>query len=190
MRTVQILGAGWSWGDVPPLDPTAETWGTNNVIFARYAGQFHGWDRWFDLHPTAHIQRRRPQAYDWYTRQDGSKPIYQWEINPDIPGSRAYPKDDVLRYFSTQGHEERDFWGSISWLIALAIYEGYERIDLFWFVLQHDQYTKQIPSTRYWIGQARGRGVRVCIHGDSMLKPQQGLYGCEALSPQREIASV
>lgn len=186
-RKVELLGAGFTWGEVPPLDPSAERWGTNNVMFARYSGVFEDWHRWFDLHPSDHIQRRRPQAYDWYTQQDGSRPIYQWAVNPEIPGSKAFPKDGVLKYFS-RDHEERDFWGSISWMLALAIYEGFTDIDLFWFSLMNDEYTKQIPSTRYWIGQARGRGVRVTIHGDSMLKPQQGLYGCEALSPPLEMA--
>ena len=190
MRAVQMLGAGFSWGAVPPLDPDAETWGTNNVMWARYAGTVPQWDRWFDLHPSAHIQQRRPLAYDWYTRQDGTRPIYQWEVNPEIPGSVVYPKDRVLGYFSVGGHQERDFWGSISWMLALAIVEGFTKIELFWFALMNDQYTKQVPSTRYWIGQARGRGVRVTIHGDSMLKPQQGLYGCEALSPPVEITTA
>lgn len=178
-----MLGAGWTWGVVPPLDPDAETWGTNNVMWARYSGVVPRWDRWFDLHPTAHIQARRPEAYRWYTEQDGTRPIYQWAVNPEIPGSRAYPKDAILQTFSEHGHVERDFWGSISWMLALAIAEGYERIELFWFALMNDTYTKQVPSTRYWIGQARGRGVQVVIHGESMLKPQQGLYGCEELSP-------
>lgn len=177
------MGAGWTWGSVPPFDPSAERWGTNNVAFARYSGVFDDWTRWFDLHPSEHIRHRRPRAYEWYTRQDGSRPIYQWDVNPEIPGSMAYPKDAVLAYFSSDGHTERDFWGSLSWMVALAIYEGVTEIDLFWFALMNDEYTQQIPSTRYWIGQARGRGIAVTIHGESRLKPYQPLYGCEALSP-------
>lgn len=175
---------------VPPFDPdpAVERWGTNNVMFARYGGDFTQWTRWFDLHRTPHIQTRRPQAYDWYTQQSGAKPIYQWERNPEIPGSRAYPREAVQAYFKG----ERDFWGSLSWMLALAIYEGFTAIDLFWFPLNHDradaggeiqipvgQYTHQVPSTRYWIGQARGRGIDVTIHGDSALTPNHPLYGYE-----------
>lgn len=181
MKTVQILGAGWTWGDVPPLNPDAEIWGTNNVMFARYGGECDQWTRWFDLHPSAHIQARRPAAYQWYRQQ--TKPIYQWDVNPDIPGSVAYPRDRIQAFFSEPGREERDFWGSLSWILALAIAEGFEQIDLLWFALMNDEYTKQIPSTRYWIGQARGRGIRCTVHGTSMLNPQGPLYGCEALSP-------
>lgn len=182
MRKVEIIGAGWAYGSIPPFDlaPDVERWGTNNVMWARPSEQYEPWTRWFDLHPTSHIQTRRPQAYEWYRQQ--IRPIYRWDVDPDVPASVAYPKDAVLDFFSADGHRERDFWGSLSWMLALAIMEGFQQIDLFWFSLMNDHYTKQVPSTRYWIGQARGRGVRVDIHGDSMLKPFDQLYGCEALA--------
>ena len=154
----------------------------------RWGGQYDGWTRWFDLHRTAHILRLRPETYRWYQQQDGSKPIYQWEVNPEIPGSRAYPLGEVRRFF---GVDERDFWGSISWMLALAIVEDFTQIDLFWFPLAQDratnmtdaipvgQYSHQVPSSRYWIGQARGRGIAVTIHGDSELKPTHPLYGVD-----------
>lgn len=184
MKTVQILGAGWGWGHTAPLDLNAEIWGTNNLMFARYSGQFDHWTRWFDHHPIAHIQRRRPQAYAWYQQQDGRRPIYLAEPDPTIPGAVVFPAYELVEHFSTPAYREVDFWGSISWLIAFAMKEGFQRIDLFWFLLKNDQYTKQIPSTKYWIGRARQAGIDVVIHGDSALKPNHGLYGCEALAPQ------
>lgn len=181
-----MLGAGWTWGDVPDLDLAAERWGTNNVMWARYAGEFDQWTRWFDLHPKAHILRRRPQAYAWYRQQDGSRPIYLKEADPEVPGSVAFPFEAVRQHFCTATHDERDFWGSISWMLAFAIMEGFQQIDLLWFALMHDQYTKQVPSTRYWIGQARGRGIATTVHGTSMLNPQGLMYGVEALAPAPE----
>lgn len=189
-RKVEILGAGWTRGVVPPLDtsPGVERWGTNKVMFVRREAEYAGWTRWFDLHRTPHILKQRPEAYEWYTAQDGSRPIYRWEVDPAIPGSVAYPIDRVRAHF---GAWERDFWGSLSWMLALAIVEGFDQIDLFWFPLSHDratnmtdqipvgQYSHQVPSTRYWIGQARGRGIDVTIHGDSELKPTHPLYGVE-----------
>lgn len=164
-------------GLVPDFDrsPGVERWGTNAVMFRRYSGQFDEWTRWFDLHRTPHILTQRPEAYDWYRQQDGQRPIYQWEVNPEIPGSTAYPREAVQAYFTG----DRDFWGSLSWMIALAIYEGFTAIDLFWFVVDSHAHEKQIPSVRYWIGQARGRGIDVTIHGDSTLKPSGPLYGFE-----------
>ncbi len=185
MKVVELLGAGWDMGTIPPFNPSAERWGTNNVMFARYGGDFNNWTRWFDLHPTEHIQAKRAQAYDWYRTQ--TKPIYRWAPDPDVPASVVYPIDAVLDYFSlSQAERERDFWGSIAWMIALAIYEQFDAIDLFWFTLSNDHmniYARQVPSTRYWIGQARGRGIRVTIHGDSALKVTHGLYGYQELAP-------
>lgn len=176
-----MLGAGISMGVVPPFDPdpAVERWGTNAVMFRRYGGQFDAWTRWFDLHKPEQIQARRPEAYQWCTEQDGRRPIYGWAIDPNIPGSVAYPRAEVQAFFSSDTHHERDFWGSLSWMFALAISEGFTDIDLFWFVVDTHQYGRQIPSTRYWIGQARGRGVTVTIHGDSELKPSGPLYGVE-----------
>lgn len=159
------------------LDPSVERWGTNRMMLLRYGGDFDIWTRWFDLHRTPHILKQRPEAYDWYRKQDGRRPIYQWEVNDDIPGSAAYPREAVQAYFSESDRVEREFWGSISWLVALAIYEQFEQIDLFWFVM--DSHINQVPSARYWIGQARGRGIAVKIHGDSMLKPSGPIYGYE-----------
>ena len=180
-RKVEILGAGISMGDVPPLDlsPDVERWGTNAVMFRRYGGQFDLWTRWIDLHKPDQIQARRPEAWEWYRAQDGRRPILMWEPHPDVLGSMAYPREGVQQYFAQDGVLERDFWGSLSWMLALAIFERFEEIDLFWFVTDQHQYGRQIPSVRYWIGQARGRGIRVRIHGDSELKPKGPLYGYE-----------
>lgn len=174
-----MLGAGISMGVVPDFDrsPGVERWGTNAVMFRRYGGDFNEWTRWFDLHRPAHIQKQRPEAYAWYTEQDGARPIYHWEPDPAIPGSVAYPIDTVRAFFGSDTHDERDFWGSLSWMFALAIVEGFTDIDLFWFVVDTHCHEKQIPSVRYWIGQARGRGLNVTIHGDSSLKPNHPLYG-------------
>ena len=161
-------------GHIPPFDPGAERWGVNRLMMLRYAGDFDAWDRWFDLHDAAHIQRERSDAWAWYQRQDCRRPIYSWSIDPLVPGHRAYPCAAVREFFG--GHQ--DFDGSISWMIALAIMEGFTDIDLFWFTLNSDNHAAQIPNAQYWIGQAEGRGIRVSVHGeDSALKHSGRLYG-------------
>lgn len=161
-------------GHIPPFDPAAERWGLNRLMFSRYAGQFTDWHRWFDLHSTEHIQRHRPDAYQWYQQQPADKPVYRWEPDPALPGGSVYPRERVA------DADERDFACSLSWMLALAIAEHFERIDLFWFTIEHEShYVHQLPSARYWIGRARGAGIDVRIHGDSGLKPSGPLYGCE-----------
>jgi len=175
-RKVELLGGGLTIGDVPPHDPAAERWGLNRLMFSRYAGNFTDWHRWFDLHSTAHILRYRPDAYAWYTQQPANKPIYRWAHDAALPGCCVYPRERVA------DADERDFACSLAWMFALAIAEGFDDIDCFWFVVDPNEpaYRDQIASVRYWIGRARGAGLRVTIHGDSFLKPSGRLYGYES----------
>lgn len=176
-RKVEILGGGWSKGVVPPLDPSAEErWGFNALMFTRFAGHFDDWTRWFDLHNADFTPRKHPDRWAWYQRQ--VKPIYRWEVDPRLPSSVAYPKEAVRAFFA-DGTIESDFGGSLTWLFALAIFEGFEAIDVFWCPQDDASHRKQVASCRYWIGQARGRGITVRVHGDSALTDFGPLYGCE-----------
>ncbi len=151
-------------------------------MFSQYGGVFDAWSRWFDLHPTSWIQSMRPLAYQWYTRQPASKPIYRLEPDAMLPGCQVYPREAIQATFASGGALERDFDDSLAWMLALAIAEGFEAIDLFGFPMTaHEEYAAQVSSARYWLGQARGRGIVVTIHGDSALKPSPRLYGYEVL---------
>lgn len=161
---------------MPDFSQPRERWAVNRLMFMRYSGEFDHWTRWFDLHSTPHIRAQRLEAYDWYGTQ--TKPIYRWEPDPHMV-TALYPREAVQAYFGQDGVPERDFWGSLSWMLALAIYEQFEAIDLWWFPLDQERHQDQLGSARYWIGQARGRGIRVTIHGDSALVPSGPLYGIE-----------
>lgn len=152
-----------------------ERWGISNLAHLRYGGHFDNWTRWFDLHRTPRIRRRRPQTYAWYTQQDGRRPIYLLDVDPGIPGCVAYPRDAILARFQT-----RRCASSFDWMFALAIDEGFERIELCWCRMRDtEEYAKQVPSANYWIGRAEERGIEVVIHGDSALQPADRLYGYE-----------
>ena len=168
-KTVQILGKGR--GTSVPFPPEAERWGINDLIYLRYNGEFDDWTRWFDLHHSERILTKRPQAWEWYKQQ--VKPIYLLEPDLDIPASLAYPKAEILDYFGT-----KRFGSSFDWMMALAIYEKFEQIELCWCrMLQQIEHQKQIPTATYWIGQAEARGIKVKIHGESGLQPNPLLYG-------------
>ncbi len=176
MKCVEFLGCGMSRGDIPPFNPAAERWGLNKLMFMRYGGEFDEWTRWFDLHSSAHIEKRRPEAYRWYAEQ--TKPIYRWETDSSHV-TAVYPREEVQMFFAQDGVPERDFAGSFAWMMALAIMEGFEQIDVFWMPLDTECHQAQLATNRYWIGQARGRGIRVRIHGDSAMTPSGPLYGLE-----------
>lgn len=170
------MGGGWSYGTVPPLnDAVTERWGLNYLQRDRFAFDVPRWDRWFDLHnwERDRLAVQQPEIWAWYQQQ--TQPIYTWTPHPDVPASVAYPLDRI----QAEWPGDRDFACSLSWMLALAIVEGFTDVDLFWCPMQDPEHAAFVPSVRYWMGMARGRGMTVTVHGWSLLVPEGPLYGVE-----------
>jgi hypothetical protein len=179
VKTVQLLGKGLTIGSAPVLSPGVERWGTNDLIFQRFAGEFDDWTRWFDLHESARIQARRPETYAWYQRQD--KPIVLLEHDPAIPASVAYPRAVIQEAFGRRGRLETGFTSALDWMLALAIWEGFTRIELCWFPFTAGyERSPQRESARRWITRAEDRGIDVVVQGDSTLIETHPLYGYDS----------
>ncbi len=102
---------------------------------------------------------------------------------PEIPKSRAYPLQEVMEYFGliepgkrhtlaellTEG--EPYFTSSITYMIALAIYEGFDTIVLHRFQLgpRSTEYFEQKACINYWVGRALGEGVKIGRSADSLV---------------------
>ena len=70
-----------------------------------------------------------------------------------------YPIKEVMEKFGS-----RYFTNSISYMIALAMYKGYSEINLYGVDMDMGtEYIYERPSVMYWIGFARGKGVKVTI---------------------------
>ncbi len=81
-----------------------------------------------------------------------------------IPNSEAYPIDEILSEFGCEY-----FTSTTAYMIAHAIFEGYEKIvlhQLLSFPHAHD-YLDQKPCMDFWAGFAVGRGIQVVIGGNS-----------------------
>jgi hypothetical protein len=99
-------------------------------------------------------------------------PVYMQEKFEDIPSSVAYPLEQMIREFGQY------FTNSISYMLALAIHEGFEEIhiygvDMAWM----GEYSGQRPSCEYFIGIAIGRGIRIHIPDQSDLLKARFFYG-------------
>ena len=70
-------------------------------------------------------------------------------------------KEEIIKEFDS------DYFGSgIDYLIALAVYEGVDEIHLYGVCMsKKSEYAHQKPSVEHWIGIAKGRGVKVRVHG-------------------------
>lgn len=171
--------------------PSAELWGVTRCNVVYWRESLKDWDRWFDLHPVhptsfhKGILAKRPEAWDWYTRQRGGKPIYLLETHPDVPDSARFPREAVQAYFAEDFDGEcSQFTVSVDWMIALAIMEGYQRIVLNGIGTRFEpdfQYAHQ--GIWHWVGFARGRGVQVVIDAPSCYRQPERVYGYEAGAP-------
>lgn len=161
MKTVQILGTASNLSACPelpgPFDGRCERWCCNSprAYRVKWPKSLKTWTRWFNLHSKRHMLKTYPTWYTWYGQQ--SKPIYLQRVQPDVPSSQAFPAAQLIEFF---GHQYFTFSGA--WLIALAIMEGFEHIDLQGFALQRDrQHAFERPCFFYWVEEARRRGITV-----------------------------
>jgi len=100
--------------------------------------------------------------------------------NDDVPMSIPLPKDLILNKFG------RYFTNSISWELALAIHEGFEEIYVFGVdMAQDEEYKEQRPSCEYFIGMARGAGIKVHLPDECDLLKSTWLYPFEDDAPFR-----
>ncbi len=144
-------------------------------------------DKWFEIHLFEPHQPWFSQEYiDFMAKLP--VPVYMLEPVEAIPGSVAYPKDEVMRYF---GPEAIFFYtSSLSWMFAMAIIEIMEsgedgEIALYGVDMSaaEEQYTGQRAGCQYFTGQAWRRGIKVTVPPQSDLLCPTPLYGFCELDP-------
>lgn len=165
--------------------PGSELWGIGRCQTFYWHYTLTDWDRWFDLHPVERssyhkgIKVLRRDAWEWYCRQDRSRPIYLLEPHPDCPASVAFPRAWVQASLRTSR-----FTSSVEFLIALAICEGYQRIVLNGIGTRTEpDYQYAHKGILYWIGRAEGLGIEVVIDPPSVYCEPEKVYGYEAAAP-------
>jgi hypothetical protein len=106
--------------------------------------------------------------------RETNTPMFSIEAWEGLP-CRRYPIEKVIEEFQADY-----FTCGVAYAIALAIYFKWEAINLYGVSLGiAHEYSFEKPCVEFWIGMARGRGVEVCIFGESeVLKaPTRTLYG-------------
>lgn len=173
---VAIVGFASSYIQAPYQDSSIEIWGMNELW--KYLSR---WDRWFELHPRDVFAKegdRNQEAHEaWLMQQGTDRPIYMLQHFEDIPGSVPYPLAEMTGRFFPDS--PGGYWtSSISFMLALAIAEGFEWIGLYGIDLASDvEYANQRAAAEYLIGVARGMGVTVVIAPGSALLKSPSIYG-------------
>lgn len=197
MRRICILGTGpASRDDAPYDDPSVEMW-----TIARGMNIPPRVDILFELHV--------PQLWDGWGDKEASKlyvdllreckiPIYMQEKIVEIPQSRVFPKDEILKVVTPYelGCEAPYETSQVSWMISYAMYQLYNpnEISAYWFVKAHGKDAKPIGEIlfygidlisegearsyqrhclEYYAGMCRGWGIKLTIADKSSLCKQK-----------------
>lgn len=185
-KKVNIVGFAPHWSKAPFEDEEAEVWclnefydvAPNQIQSARQQGRL----RWFEIHIRESEYEGNPFLHSRNKSNEHAAklaalgcPVYMQRHWDDIPLSIPYPKDQVIAKFG------RYFTNSISWMIALAIQEGFTEIGLYGVdMATTTEYGYERPSCEYMLGWVRALGIRLVMPPECDLLNATFLYGFEA----------
>ena len=158
IKRVAIVGGGETRKKAPFKNKSWEIW-----AFSSRRDRYPRVDRWFEIHTMQDLReqlaefkrgRRSFRNYMRYMRRLKC-PVYMQKVHPKIRNSVVFPKDELVEEFG------RIFTSTASYLIALAIKEGYQEIGLWGVNPRGKNYARQRPAIRYLLGLARQRGIRL-----------------------------
>ena len=170
MKTVRIYGSAKNVREAPvrgPDEQDIEVWLSNSptTVSLRCPRALNEWTRWFNLHSRQHIVGTYPAGFHYYCTKAEGRPIYFQKAQPEIPSSAAFPYEKIQATFATAVGPNQYFTCTVCWLIAFAILEGFERIELWGFELRDtkpgSKFEYERPCFAYWVQVAKERGCDV-----------------------------
>ncbi|RLC81731.1 MAG: hypothetical protein DRJ03_19875 [Chloroflexi bacterium] len=106
------------------------------------------------------------------------------EEDENVVGKTSiFPFMEILEDYPNNKQNVRYFTSSAPYLIALAIHEGFERIEIYGFEMSsQEEYAYQKPCMEFWMGVAIGKGVEIYLPtGCHLLGETEELYGYDKL---------
>lgn len=172
-KKVAILGTSNSLELCPFDDDSFEFWALADMNVPKY-------HRWFEMHEEEkvfnHVSRFSEFNFVEHLKSRNC-PVYMQKHFEQIPNSVEYPINDIIKYFNNDY-----LTNTISYEIAMAIYEGYKEIHLYGVNMAvSTEYGFEKPSCEYWVGVARGMGIKVYIPKESDLLRATHLYGYQKI---------
>lgn len=188
-KTVRLIALGPSCAEASWQEEGKETWGI------QYTWRHFKLDRAFVMDDKEWIEAKNnsfnvPIDIAGEMRKTNI-PIYVAKKWQDVANTIEYPIGRVLEYFKPVKY----FMNSVAYMLALAILEGYERIEMYGIDLRyfndlggkmeyHHNWIDETHCIAFWAGQAIGRGIELVItKRSSLMKPvmpnDPSLYGYE-----------
>lgn len=174
MKTLAIVGSHPETREQAPFDnPAVAVWVFNEAPNQSWVKR---WDADFQMHlPTVYrnpYNRTDPKHWEWLQQKHG-KPIYMQAVDPNVPDSKAYPMEAICKRFlrnfvawEPDGLKHlKYFTSTIAMALALAAYQGYERIQVYGVEMASTtEYVYQRDCTAFWFGLLLGLGIQVELH--------------------------
>jgi hypothetical protein len=133
-----------------------EVWTLNNAY--KYDDLPANITRWYEMHDDWQLYSdTQDDKHDDFLRSEHPFDIVMMrDRSADYPSCIVYPLKDAI------AAGRRYFTNTIAYMIAHAILDGYERIELYGVdMASTTEYAYQKACTEYWIGIAEGRGIEV-----------------------------
>lgn len=161
-KALAIVGSHPATRELAPYDnPDIEIWLFNEAPMKPEV--YRRWDACIQIHgPEVYASPNNwvNMGYWEWLQQSRGKTIYMQEVDPRVPDSVRYPLEGILKLIPY-----RYLRSSPAMALALAIYLGYEHIELYGSELtSNTEYTYQAVNYAFWIGLAHGRGVDLELH--------------------------
>ena len=198
-KRVAFVGTAPSWLKTPFSEPDIDIWFVGSAI--RYCADVDNIEqapegkrnkklprvsRFFEIH-------HRKIWIQWAEQLASyNVPVTMQQHYDDVPQSIPYPLEEAQLRFpgvatSIKYGDQPWYACTINYMFALAIIEGYTRIELYGTHAAADtEYAFEDPSISYWIGLCHGIGIDVFITPESSLLAQHHIYGFED-RPERII---
>lgn len=203
---VAIVGFAGTWVETPFHLPESdmEIWGINELYKVARAHKDARFDRWFEVHDPYSPSKNIPEHHAFL--KGCTIPLYMQRHYDEFPSSIPYPRDEIKKFFNKNFISEKDvkdinsqyaeifkkgsdfteYSNQISWMIALAIKEGFKEIYIYGVdMASNTEYSFQRSSCNFFIGYAAGHGVKILIpQGSPMCKFAKD-YGFETDNQNR-----
>lgn len=171
-KSLAICGTAPSLKAAPFDNPNFEIWACSPAL---PSPDLKRADLSFEMHPKRYYGM--PNVTDRLI--NFQKPVYMQDFIDIVPNSIPYPREAIKAEFEL-GCMNGVLYATntISWMILLAIYLGYEDLNLFGVHMAHQsEYGYQQPSCSWALGIAQGRGCSIWLPKESTLLHARYEYG-------------
>jgi len=172
VKRVAILGFAPSFVEAPFADPSIEIWTLN-----QHHQDVPRTSRIFSMHAFA-VEEIEDGGEHIKNLSAATVPVYMLDKHPKVPTSVRYPREKIAAKYQIPNREKLYITNTISFMLALAIEEGFEEIQTFGVNMAQDtEYGHQRPSCEFWLGLAMGKGIRIVPNQSSDLLNTLFEYG-------------